>query len=242
MRPHHPSRAPSRATTPAAQDQSLPREQALAEDSAAPAPSEHRTGQAWQEAAARARLLSWVSLVWMSAEGLVGLVAGIQAQSISLLGWALGSVIEGRASVVVIWRFTGTRTLSETAEARARKAVAVSFFLLAPYLTVGAVRDLLGGHQSSPSGLGMAVTAASLVFMPLLGIAKKRLGAVLDSAATAGEGVQNLMCAAQAGAVLLGLAGTAALGWTWLDPAIALLLAGWAIREGREAWRGDDCC
>lgn len=200
------------------------------------------TGPAWHQAATRARLLSWVSLVWMSAEGLVGLVAGIQAQSISLLGWALGSVIEGLASIVVIWRFTGTRTLCETAEARARMAVAVSFFLLAPYLTVGAVRDLLGGHQSSPSGLGVAVTAASLVLMPLLGIAKKRLGAVLDSAATAGEGVQNLMCAAQAGAVLLGLAGTAVLGWTWLDPAIALLLAGWAIREGREAWRGDDCC
>ncbi len=78
--------------------------------------------------------------------------------------------------------------------------------------------------------------------MPALGVAKKRLGAVLDSGATAGEGVQNLICAAQAGAVLVGLAGTAVLGWTWLDPAIALLLAGWAIREGREAWRGDDCC
>jgi len=92
------------------------------------------------------------------------------------------------------------------------------------------------------SGLGIIVTAASLVVMPVLGVAKKRLGAVLDSGATAGEDVQNLICAAQAGAVLLGLAGTAALGWTWLDPAIALLLAGWAIREGREAWRGDDCC
>ncbi len=92
------------------------------------------------------------------------------------------------------------------------------------------------------SGLGIIVTAASLVVVPVLGVAKKRLGAVLGSGATAGEGVQNLICAAQAGAVLLGLAGTAVLGWTWLDPAIALLLAGWAIREGREAWRGDDCC
>lgn len=84
--------------------------------------------------------------------------------------------------------------------------------------------------------------AVSLIVMPVLGVAKKRLGAGLDSGATAGEGVQNLICAAQAGAVLLGPAGTAALGWTWLDPATALLLAGWVIREGLEAWRGDDCC
>jgi len=201
-----------------------------------------RTDPAWQRAAHRARALSWVSLVWMTAEGTIGLVAGVQAQSISLTGWALGSVIEGLASVIVIWRFTGTRTMSETAEARAQKAVAVSFFLLAPYLTVQAIRDLLAGHQAGVSRLGIIVTAASLLVMPVLGVAKKHFGAVLDSGATAGEGIQNLICAAQAGAVLLGLAGTAALGWTWLDPVIALLLAGWAIREGLEAWRGDDCC
>ncbi len=86
------------------------------------------------------------------------------------------------------------------------------------------------------------MTAASLLVMPALGVAKRRLGAALGSGATTGEGIQNLMCAAQAGAVLLGLAGTAVFGWSWLDPAIALLLAGWAVREGREAWRGEDCC
>jgi len=88
----------------------------------------------WLRAAYYARALSWVSLAWMTAEGVLGLVAGLQSGSISLLGWALGSVIEGLASVIVIWRFTGTRTLSETAEGRAQKAVAVSFFLLAPYI------------------------------------------------------------------------------------------------------------
>ncbi len=207
-----------------------------------PAASMQPQDQAWASAARRARALSWISLAWMTGEGVLGLVAGITAQSISLLGWAVGSVIEGLASVIVIWRFTGDRTLSETAEARAQKAVAVSFFLLAPYLAFEGVRDLLGGHRAESSTLGILVTAASLLVMPALGLAKRRLGATLDSGATAGEGTQNLICAAQAGAVLAGLAATAAFGWSWVDPVIALLLAGWAIREGVEAWHGEDCC
>jgi len=207
-------------------------------------PAEHRQDRdhAWARAASRARALSWVSLIWMTGEGILGLAAGISAQSISLVGWAAGSVIEGLASVIVIWRFTGARTLSETAEARAQKAVAVSLFMLAPYLGLEGVRDLLGGHQADPSTLGIAVTAASLQVTPALGVAKRRLGASLGSGATAGEGTQNLICAAQAAAVLVGLAITATFGWTWADPVIALLLAGWAVREGLEAWRGDDCC
>jgi divalent metal cation (Fe/Co/Zn/Cd) transporter len=144
--------------------------------------------------------------------------------------------------VIVIWRFTGNRTLSETAEGRAQKAVAVSFFLLAPYIAIEALRDLAGAHLAQNSGLGIGVTAASLLVMPGLGIAKQRLGTRLRSGATAGEGVQNLLCAAQAAAVLIGLAATAAFGLSWADPAIALLLAAWAIREGIAAWRGEDCC
>jgi divalent metal cation (Fe/Co/Zn/Cd) transporter len=178
----------------------------------------------------------------MSAEGALGLLAGAKAHSISLLGWALGSAIEGLASIIVIWRFTGTRTLSGTAEARAQKAVAVSFFLLAPYIAIEAVRDLVTGNLAATSTLGIVLTASSVLIMPALGLAKKRLGATLNSGATAGEGTQNLLCAAQAGAVLTGMAATAAFGWTWLDPAIALLLAAWALREGTQAWRGEDCC
>lgn len=178
----------------------------------------------------------------MTGEGVLGLVAGIAANSISLIGWALGSVIEGLASIIVIWRFTGTRTVSETSERHAQRAVAISFFLLAPYIGVESIRELGGGHQITPSLLGALVTAASLVVMPVLGRTKKRLGEQLDSGATTGEGIQNYLCAAQAGAVLLGLATTAVFGWTWLDPVIGLLLAGWAIYEGIEAWRGEDCC
>jgi divalent metal cation (Fe/Co/Zn/Cd) transporter len=94
----------------------------------------------------------------------------------------------------------------------------------------------------TPTVLGVLVTAASLLVMPLLGRAKARWGERLDSGATTGEGIQNYLCAAQAGAVLLGLAATAALGWTWLDPVVGLLLAGWAVYEGIQAWRGADCC
>lgn len=196
----------------------------------------------WLRAARRARALSWFSLAWMSVEGILGLVAGISSGSIALVGWALGSVIEGLASAIVVWRFTGDRTMSETAERRAQKGVAFSFFLLAPYIAVEAVRDIVTGHLSQPSTLGVIVTAVSVIVMPLLGRAKHRLGEHLESEATAGEGTQNLMCAAQAAAVLLGLGFTAVFGWSWVDPIIGLALAGWAIYEGVEGWKGNACC
>jgi divalent metal cation (Fe/Co/Zn/Cd) transporter len=198
--------------------------------------------EGWLRAARWARALSWASLVWMTIEGAAGLFAGITAGSIALVGWALSSVVEGLASVIVIWRFTGSRTLSETAERRAQKAVAISFWLLAPYVAIESVHKLLDGQQAETSAFGIVLTAVSLVIMPVLGKAKHRLGARLDSGATAGEGTQNLLCAYLAGAVLIGLAANAWLGWWWLDPLIGLAVAAIAVREGLEAWRGDDCC
>lgn len=187
-------------------------------------------------------LLSWVSLAWMTAEGVLGLYSGLWAHSVSLVAWALGSVIEGLASVIVIWRFTGARRLSETAERRAQRGVGVSFWLLAAFITAEAIRDLLSGATQETSLLGIVVTAASVVVMPALGVAKRRLGRRLDSEATAGEGLQNLMCAAQGAAVLIGLGIHAATGVRWVDPVIALILAVWAVQEGREAWEGEECC
>lgn len=204
----------------------------------APAPRE--TG--WLRAARRARLLSWLSLAWMTAEGVLGVLAGALAGSVALVGWGLGSAIEGLAAVIVIWRFTGSRTHSETAERRAERAVAVSFFLLAPYIAVEAIRSLAGGGHPSTSALGIAITASSVVLMPALGLAKRRLGARLGSGATAGEGTQNLLCAAQGAAVLIGLAANAAVGAWWLDAVVALGLSAFAVAEGREAWRGEGCC
>lgn len=197
----------------------------------------------WLRTGSIARSLAWASLLWMTAEGVLGLIAGFAAGSIALIGWALGSTIEGLASVIVVWRFTGSRMLSERSERRAQKAVAVSFWLLAPYIVVEAIRNLAGGHRAEATMLGILLTVSSVVIMPPLGIAKRRLGARLESRATAGEGTQNLMCAAQAGAVLVGLAVTAvsSAGW-WVDPGIALGIAGWTVWEGIGAWRGEECC
>lgn len=189
-----------------------------------------------------ARVLSWISLLWMTAEGVLGLVAGIASGSVALVGWALSSAVEGLASVIVIWRFTGSRTMSETSERRAQRAVAVSFWLLAPYVAVESIRDLLSGHEADITVLGMVLTVSSLIVMPLLGRAKHRLGARLGSAATAGEGTQNLLCAYLAAAVLLGLGANAVLGWWWVDPVVGLVVAGVAVTEGRKAWEGEDCC
>lgn len=196
----------------------------------------------WQRAARRARLLSWLSLGYLCAEGVIGVLAAVLAGSVALMGFGLDSAIEGAASVIIIWRFTGTRTLSETAEGRAQKAVAVTYFLLAPYITYDAIATLVSGTRPETSWLGVGLSAASLAIMPLLGMAKRRLGARLGSAATAGEGTQNLLCAYLAAAVLAGLLGNTLLGWWWLDPAVGLLIAGLAVREGREAWHGEDCC
>ena len=194
----------------------------------------------WLRAARQARLLAWASLVWMTVEGLGGLVAGVQANSISVLTWAASSAVEGLASAIVIWRFTGHRTLSEESERRAQKWVAASFFLLAPYFLYEAIHRLVTGAEAQATLLAVALTASSLVLMPLLGWAKLRLGRRLDSQATAGEGVQNLLCAVQAGAALLALIGASA-GLTALDPLAALLIAGIALKEGVELWRGEDC-
>src|SRR4051812_27227167 len=177
----------------------------------------------------------------MTAEGAVGLAAGIAAGSIALVGFGLSSAVEGLASVIVIWRFTGSRTHSETSERTAQKAVAVSFWLLAPYLAAEAIHNLATAERPETSWVGMALTAGSLVLMPLLGRAKLRLGERLGSGATAGEGTQNLLCAALAGAVLLRLVGNATAGAWWLDPVAALFVAAVALREGIKSWRGEAC-
>jgi divalent metal cation (Fe/Co/Zn/Cd) transporter len=189
----------------------------------------------------RAKALSWLSLAWMTVEGAVGITAALIGGSVALLGFGLDSVVEALASVIVIWRFTGARRVSEDAERRAQKIVAASFFLLAPYIAQDAIRTLIATAHPSTSWAGIGLSVSSLMMMPLLGHAKQRIGQQLGSAATAGEGAQNLLCAYMAGGVLVGLVANTIAGWWWLDPAIALAIAALAIREGREAWDGDGC-
>ncbi|MDQ5821299.1 MAG: cation transporter [Actinomycetota bacterium] len=188
-----------------------------------------------------AKILAWASLAWMTAEGIIAVTAGIAAGSIALIGFGIDSAIEGLASVVIIWRFWGARALSETAERRAQKLVAVQFFILAPYVTVEAVRALVTGHEAGTSWLGVGLTLGSAIFMPAFGIAKQRVGTKLGSAATRAEGTQNMLCAYLSVAVLAGLLGNALAGLWWLDPIAALFIGYVAIREGREAWKGEEC-
>src|SRR6266851_5866803 len=193
----------------------------------------------------RVKLLSWLSLAWMTAEGAIGLTAGILANSIALIGYGLDSTIEGIPSIVIIWRFTGQRVHSDHAETRAQKIVAVSFFLLAPYIIVEALDRLLTGQEAQPSWVGIGLAIVSISLMPLFGRAKKRLGNQLRSHATAGEGTQNILCAYLSLAILLGLGANALFGFWWADPLVALIVAVVAIQAGIRTWRDeayDDVC
>jgi divalent metal cation (Fe/Co/Zn/Cd) transporter len=199
------------------------------------------TSREWLRLASFARRLAWASLVWATIEGIIGVVAGMLAGSIALTGFGLDSAIEGFASVIVVWRFTGSRTLSIGAEQRSQQMVAVSFFLLAPYLGVDALRTLVVEHHAESSTVGIALTGGTLLICPGLGIVKQRIGERLGSRATVGEGRQNLLCGGLAAGVLLGLLANSLLGLWWLDPVVGLGIAGACIREGRKTWRGEAC-
>lgn len=214
----------------------------------APAPAATRAAvpvrdAGWLNAARRARQLSWASLVWMTIEGVVGLTAGFEADSLSLSIWAASSFVEGLASVTIIWRFTGSRTHSATSERTAQRWVAGSFLLLVPYFLYESIDRLLHGSDVHANALGVVVTISAIVLMPLLGWAKLRLAKRLGSGATAGEGVQNLLCAAQAATALAALLAAGA-GLALLDPIAALVISAIAVKECAALWRGesDDCC
>jgi divalent metal cation (Fe/Co/Zn/Cd) transporter len=190
----------------------------------------------------RAKALSWFSLAYMTMEGAIGITAAILAGSVALLGFGLDSAIEGLAAVIVIWRFSGTRRHSEDAELRARHLVAITFFLLAPYIAQDAIRALINGEHSATSWVGIGLSIASIIVMPQLGRAKQRIGQRLGSGATSGEGNQNMLCAYLAAAVLVGLVLNTAVALWWADPTVALGIATLAVHEGRQTWRGEGCC
>ena len=195
----------------------------------------------WLRGARRARRLAAVSLAWLCFEGAATTTAGLLAGSTALLANGLDGAIEGLASVIVVWRFSGSRTRSDSAERRAQQLVAVSFFLLAPYVAYEATHALIVEHHADTTWLGVILSIATLCVCPWLGRAKLRLGEQLDSSATAGEGRQNLICAYLAASVLVGLVANNLFGIWWLDPVVALAIAGLAIAEGRRAWGGMSC-
>ena len=213
----------------------------MSRSTAQPVAAQVPVPEEWLRLARVARTLSWITLAWMGVEGGVAIGAAVVAGSVALLGFGLDSGIEALASVIVIWRFTGTRLASATSERRAQRLVAVSFFLLAPYIAVEAARALVAGDRAETSVAGLVLTAGTAVFEPALGLAKRRIGARLGSPATAGEGTQNLLCAYLAIAVFAGLAANTWWGAWWLDGVVALAIAGWAVAEGRRAWSGRSC-
>ena len=195
----------------------------------------------WLRLARLAKLLAWISLGWLCIEGSVAVGVGLAAGSIALVGFGLDSAIEGLASFVVVWRFSGSRTLSPSSERRAQQLVASSFFLLAPYVASEALHALVTEHRAETTWLGIGLAAGSLLICPGLGVAKRRIGARLGSGATRGEGTQNLLCAGLAVGVLAGLVGNAVFGLWWLDPAVALVISAAAVQAGLAAWRGEGC-
>jgi divalent metal cation (Fe/Co/Zn/Cd) transporter len=190
----------------------------------------------------RARVLAGLGVGWHAAEAAVAVGAGILAGSIALVGFGADSVVEALAGFIVLWRFAAARASSEQAERRAQQLIAASFFLIAAYVGIEAVRNLLGGEIPRASWLGIGLAAVTTVTMPLLAWAKARVGDQLGSAATKSEGRQNMLCAYLSVALLVGLGANALLGWWWADPLTALAIAGVALKEGWETWRGDPCC
>lgn len=185
------------------------------------------------------KLISLITLAWLALDGAIGMAAGLMANSVALVGWGLDCVIEAAAALVIIWRFTGKRIDSDHAERVARRVVAVSFMLLAPYIVAGAVSHLLTGTAGGPSWAGIGLAAADAALMPLLGRVKQRSGRQLRSAATTGAGKQNMLCAYLSLAVLIGLGANALLGLWWADPAAALVVSVAAVQAGIGTWRGN---
>ncbi|NIJ12774.1 divalent metal cation (Fe/Co/Zn/Cd) transporter [Saccharomonospora amisosensis] len=188
----------------------------------------------------RVRLLVSATITYNVVEAVIAISAGAVANSMALIGFGLDSVIEVSSAAAVAWQFSGPDPRAR--ERIALRVVAVSFFALAAYVTVESVRSLLGAEQADPSTVGIVLAAVSLLVMPLLSYAQRRAGRELASASAVADCRQTLLCAYLSGVLLVGLVLNATLGWAWADPAVALLIAAMAVREGREAWRGEHCC
>ncbi len=190
----------------------------------------------------RARLLAGVGVGWHAVEAAVAVIAGVVAGSIALVGFGADSVVEALAGFIVLWRFAAARASSENAERRAQQLIAISFFLIAAYVGVEAIRSLLSGEIPQASWVGIGLAAVTTLTMPLLARAKALVGDRLGSSATKSEGQQNMLCAYLSVALLIGLGVNALFGWWWADPLTALVIGGVAVKEGWESWKGDTCC
>ena len=188
----------------------------------------------------RVRFLVGATITYNVVEAVVALGAGAVASSAALVGFGLDSLIEVASATAVAWQFAGRDP--ESRERTALRIIALSFFALAAYVTVESVRALFGEVEPRPSTVGIVLAALSLLVMPVLSYAQRRAGRELGSASAVADSKQTLLCAYLSGVLLVGLALNSLFGWSWADPVVALVIAGVAVREGREAWRGHHCC
>jgi len=199
------------------------------------------TGLRRQELNRRAQRLAWATVAYNTVEGVVAVLAGLAAGSVALVGFGLDSAVEVLSALAVSWQFNG-RVDARDREHNALRLIAVSFFALAAYVGVDAIRSLLSDGRAGPSPAGIVLAIASLLVMPLLVRAKRKVGRELGSATISADATQTQLCTYLSVVLLAGLLLNATLGWTWSDPLVALVIAVVAIREGLQAWRGDACC
>ncbi|MFI7084439.1 cation diffusion facilitator family transporter [Streptomyces anulatus] len=193
--------------------------------------------------ARRIRLLVAVTIAYNVIEAVVALTAGTMASSSALIGFGLDSVIEVSSAAAVAWQFSAREhAVRESRERTTLRIISVSFFALAAYVAVDAIRTLAGTGEAEPSPLGIAIAALSLAVMPFLSAAQRRAGHEIGSASAVADSKQTLLCTYLSAVLLVGLLLNATLGWTWADPVAALAIAGLAVKEGREAWQGKGCC
>lgn len=188
------------------------------------------------------RRIRWIvgfTIAYNAVEAVVAIVAGAAASSAALIGFGLDSVVEVLSAAAVAWQFT--RKDPERYEKPTLRVISISFFLLAAYVIVSAVLSLGGVIQPEHSSVGLVLTAVSVIVMPAVSLFERRTGRELGSATVVADSKQALICAYLSGAVLIGLALNSLFGWAWADSIAALVIAGFAIREGIEAWRGDTC-
>ncbi len=206
---------------------------------AAPATSDGLTPQRRALLSRRIRLLVAATITYNVIEAVIAIAAGTLASSTALIGFGLDSVIEVASAAAVAWQFAGRNP--EARERVALRVIAVSFFALAAYVTVESVRSLTGAQSAEHSTVGIVLAAVSLVVMPFLSAAQRRTGRELGSASAVADSKQTLLCTYLSGVLLVGLLLNSLLGWSWADPVVALVIAAVAVKEGREAWRGDAC-
>ncbi|MFI8499652.1 cation transporter [Streptomyces sp. NPDC085524] len=193
--------------------------------------------------ARRIRLLVAATITYNVIEAIVAITAGAAASSTALIGFGLDSVIEVSSAAAVAWQFSATdHAVREAREKTTLRIIAVSFFVLAVYVTVDAARALTGTGEADRSITGIALAALSLAVMPFLSAAQRRAGRELGSASAVADSKQTLLCTYLSAVLLAGLILNATLGWSWADPIAALVIAAIALKEGRDAWQGKGCC